>query len=148
MRLLPALLLLAVAADPAPRLGVAPDLKTYPQSTAKETFASVVRAIENKRIEYLVAQLADPAFVDQRVKDNGGKPDELLREAKARLLDDPTALKRLRQLLTEGQWRETGDEASVLVKEQPERKAYFRKRDGRWYFENRYKDPPPTRPEP
>src|SRR5262245_48305379 len=50
------------------RHGVALDLKGFPQGTAKEALASVLKAIDAKRIDYLVAQLADPAFIDARVK--------------------------------------------------------------------------------
>src|SRR5438552_17204398 len=54
--------------EPAARYGIAPDLKTFPQATAKEALASVLKAVEAKRFDYLVAQLADPEFVDDRVK--------------------------------------------------------------------------------
>ena len=46
--------------EPAAHFRVAPDLKTYPQGTAKEALASVLEAIKKKRIDYLLAQLADP----------------------------------------------------------------------------------------
>src|SRR5207249_2823881 len=53
--------------EPSARYHVAPDLKTYPQGTAKEAFASVLEAIKKKRIDYLLAQLAEPDWVDGRV---------------------------------------------------------------------------------
>ena len=73
----------ALADDaPAKRFGVEPDLKTFPQATPKETLASVLKAIEGKRADYIVAHLADPEFVDRRVKETGH--DELLSETTAK----------------------------------------------------------------
>src|SRR5262249_3128563 len=49
------------------RHGIAVDQKTFPQASAKETLSSVLAAIAASRHDYLVAQLADPAWVDERV---------------------------------------------------------------------------------
>ena len=37
------------------RYGIALDLKSYPQATAKEALASVIKAVEDKHLDYLVA---------------------------------------------------------------------------------------------
>ena len=69
--LLLGLLILALpaqAARAAPRYGIDADLKSYPQGTPKEALASVLKAIDGKRFDYLVAQLADPTFIDDRIK--------------------------------------------------------------------------------
>src|SRR5262245_48322911 len=97
MRVVLALVVLTAltAAQPAARYGVEADLKTYPQGMPKEALASVLKAIDAKRIDYLLAHLADPQFVDQRVKENGGRFDALLEETRAKLLDDPGAAKQL-----------------------------------------------------
>jgi hypothetical protein len=132
----------AVAAPettPEKRYGIEADLKTYPQDTPKDTLASVLKAIEGKRIDYLVAQLADPEWVDRRVKDTGGKFDELVREAMARLVEDPGQARQLQRLLKEGEWDLKDDRASVILKDSKERSGYFRKEGGRWFLENRYK---------
>jgi hypothetical protein len=132
----------AVAAPettPEKRYGVEADLKTYPQDTPRDTLASVLKAIEGKRIDYLVAQLADPEWVDRRVKDTGGKFDELVREAMARLVEDPGQARQLQRLLKEGEWDVKDDRASVILKDSKERSGYFRKEGGRWFLENRYK---------
>src|SRR5262245_55933096 len=50
------------------RYGVTRDAKSYPQASAKEALASVLKAIRDRKFDYLVAHLADPAFVDDRVK--------------------------------------------------------------------------------
>ena len=81
MRCLALLLVLAVHLpvglaqdkEPSPtnRYGIALNLRAYPQATPKETLASVLQAIEQKRFDYLMAQLAEPSFVDERVKQAG-----------------------------------------------------------------------------
>jgi hypothetical protein len=126
---------------PAPekRYGIEADLKAYPQDTPKEALGSVVKAVEDKRIDYLVAQLTDPDFVDRRVKDTGGDFDGLVREATARLADDPGPVKRLRRLLEDGDWDVKDERASVHVKDAKDRWCYFRKDGDRWFLENRYK---------
>lgn len=123
---------------PAKRYGIAADLKTYPQAMPKEALASVVKAIEGRHIDYLLAQLADPPWVDRRVEGNGGSFDELVKETAAKLVDDPGALKRLRRALQEGEWQT--DEASAVVRlKEGDMAVFFRKAGGRWYMENRKK---------
>src|SRR5207248_7624420 len=53
---------------PAKRHGVEPDLDGYPQTTPKDALRSMIRAADAGRFDYLVAQLADPDWVDGRVK--------------------------------------------------------------------------------
>src|SRR5689334_11118955 len=78
----------------AARFGIEPDLKSYPQGTAKEALASVLKAVEAKSIDYLVAQLADPDWVDGRLKKTDGNFKTLVKETSAKLLDDPGAAKK------------------------------------------------------
>lgn len=125
--------------QPGKRHGIEADRKTYPQDSPKEALASVLKAIDAKRIDYLLAHLADPKFVDGRVEAYGGKFEELLKETKAKLLDDPGAAKLLRQFLEKGEWKIEDDTASVRLKDVADRWGWFRKMDGRWFFENRKK---------
>ncbi len=126
-------------AAPPKRHGVEADLKAYPQGEPREALASVLKAVENKRVDYLLAHLADPDFVDRRVKDNGGKLDELLKETTAKLLGDPGAAKQLARFLKEGEWQTTETTACVRLKDVPDRSVCLRKIDGRWFMQNRYK---------
>ncbi len=54
--------------EPAPpRYGMPANLDLFPQDTPKAALASVVRAIEKGRTDYLAAHLIDPKFIDTRV---------------------------------------------------------------------------------
>jgi hypothetical protein len=123
----------ALAADgPAKRYGIEADLKTFPQATPEEALASVLKAIEMKRADYIVAQLGDPEFVDRRVKETSY--DELLSETTAKLVSDPGAAKQLRAFLDKGIWSKEDATASVTLKEGTDRMASFRKVGGRWFL--------------
>ncbi|HEX5272956.1 MAG TPA: hypothetical protein VFW33_20810 [Gemmataceae bacterium] len=129
----------ALAADaPAKRFGIDPDLKTFAQATPKDTLASVLKAIEMKRADYIVAQLGDPEFVDRRVKETGY--DELLAETTAKLVTDPGAAKQLRAFLDKGTWDEKADDATVSLPEK-DRTVSFRKAGGRWFLKQPYRKP-------
>src|SRR5947209_5976667 len=39
----------------------------YPQKTPQEALLSIAKAIESRRLDYLLAHLADPRFVDDTV---------------------------------------------------------------------------------
>src|SRR5262245_17436415 len=84
---------------PAARYGVAADLETYPQVSAKQALASVAKALERKRVEYVLAHLAYPEFVDESVQRLGGKFDELVREVGTHLADNPKETKAFVRLL-------------------------------------------------
>ena len=122
------------------RFGIALDLKAYPQGTAKETLASVLKAVEAKRVDYLVAQLADPAFVNDRVKRlYGGRFEEQVEDTRARL--DPFTVKLLARFQKDGDWQEDGSRVTVRLKDQ-ERCLYFKKENGRWFLEHTSKAAP------
>ena len=46
------------------RFGFDADNLTYPQKTPKEAMNSIVKALDRKRVDYLLAQLSDPTYVD------------------------------------------------------------------------------------
>jgi len=120
------------------RYGQAVDLKKYPQETAKGALESFIKSVENKDIDYFVAQLADPEFVDQRVKDLGGRFEDVAKEAKQKLVDDPATLKLLRRLAEDGEWKIDDESATVKLKDEPDKPVHFVKRKERWYVKNRY----------
>jgi hypothetical protein len=128
------------AADPGKgettkRYGIEADLKSYPQGTPRETLASVLKAVENKRIDYLVAQLADPEYVEERVKRTfGGKFEEHVTDTRTKL-DAPT-VKLLERFLKDGDWTGKESPVSVVLKDVKDRAVTFIKVGDRWYMQN------------
>jgi hypothetical protein len=124
------------------RYGITPDPKSYPQSTPKEALGSILKAVENKRVDYLLAHLADPEFVDRRVKENGGKFEDLVEETRRKLVDDPGPAKLFGRFLKEGDWEVEEADATVSLKDVRDRVIHFHKADGRWFMKNEYKPGP------
>jgi hypothetical protein len=123
---------------PARRYGIEADVVAYPQDTPKNALASVLKAIEADKINYLLAQLADPGWVDQRVKQvHAGKFEALVEETAGKLANDGTTIKELRRFLHEGTWEATESAASSQLKDIKNRRVYLRELDGRWFFETR-----------
>lgn len=115
------------------RYGVRPDGKAYPQTTAKEALASALKAIDDKRFDYLTAQLADPTFVDDRVKRvYAGKFDEQVQDTQARL--DPATVKLLRRFAKDGTWTVGKTTAIVGLEAVPERVVRLVKKGELWYL--------------
>jgi hypothetical protein len=135
----PALLLVALLTPADARFGVALDLKTYPQRTPKEALASVLKAAAAGQFDYLAAQLADPVFVDDRVKRlYGGDFKEQVADTRARL--DPRTLKELKRFLAQGKWTTEQTGTIVRLDEVKDRQVKLVKKGARWYLEH------PSRP--
>jgi hypothetical protein len=123
---------------PGVRYGVTADLKSYPQTGPKETLSSVLKAAEAGRFDYVVAQLADPAWVDERIdRLYHGRFEEQFADTRQRL--DSATIKLLRRFLAEGEWTADKDAASVRVKDVSDRGVFFVRRGDRWYLEHRSK---------
>jgi hypothetical protein len=123
---------------PAMRYGLNAHLREFPQATPKESLGSVIHAMEDGRIDYLLAQLSDPAFVDSRVKQvYGGKFEDLVSETRTKLNDNPAAIKELRRFLQDGEWQIAEAKASVQLKDVKSHQVYLRKIEDRWFFENK-----------
>lgn len=123
-------------AAPAARHGVSADLATYAQSSAKEAVASILKAVERKRIDYLLAHLAEPTFVDAKVQELGGKFDELVREVTDHFNNDPKRADEFKRFMKEGTVEEAGTTAKVTLKDAPSRQVTLRQIEGRWYMNN------------
>jgi hypothetical protein len=126
------------APKPAQRHGVDPDIITYPQATPKETLASVLKAIESNKIKYLLAQLSDPQWVDQRVKDvHGGKFAAMVEETAAKLANDRASIKELQRFSMVGTWEIKDATATATLADVPNRRVHMKKIEGRWFLESR-----------
>ncbi len=137
--------------DPlALRFGMNVNYLSYPQKTPEDALRSVVRALEKRRVEYLVAQLADPGLVDARIAEyseaaSGGRAEarifaaleRLVRETEAHFLADPQLLRELRVLARDAEWQTNDDQAVATSKDVPERKVFMRRIGPRWFLENR-----------
>lgn len=127
------------------RFGVALDLETYPQGKPQETLTSLLRAVELNRLDYVVAQLSDPAFIDYRVKTFGGRIVDQVDDTRARL--DPGTVKLLRRFLKDGEWQVADKEAMTLLKDMKDRFLFFQKIGNRWYLLHRSKPARAEKPE-
>src|SRR5262249_13863991 len=124
---------------PAARYGIEGDLERYPQASPKEALSSVLKAIDHRKIDYLLAQLSDPEFVDKRVqKVHGGKFEGLVEETAAKLANDPGEVKKLRRFIDGGRWKTKNNTATATLKDVPEH-VYFRNIGGRWFLENQHR---------
>ena len=132
------------------RFGFDVDEVTYPQKSPAEALKSVVIAFDRKRVDYLLAQVADPAFVDYWIeqykqdfpmgKEEGRRVlafDRLVRETNQYFHNDPLIVKDLRVFAKEAKWAEEGETAIGTVDTIPARKVFLKKIGERWFLENR-----------
>jgi hypothetical protein len=128
------------AKQPVARYGIEADLDNYPQDEPKAALQSVLKTIDMKKIDYLLAQLSDPQWVDNSVqKYYGGKFEDLVKETTVKLASDPMEVQELRRFLHEGTWDANDSEARATLKDIPDRQVSLRKMEGRWYLENQKK---------
>ena len=125
---------------PPSRYGVEPNPRSFPQGSAKQTLASVIEAYENKRIPYVAAYLASPAWVDQRVKEvHHGDFEAFVKEMTTKYADDPKVLEDMKRFLKEGEWEGGETTAAVKLKDVKDRQMFFHKIGKLWYLENKQK---------
>jgi hypothetical protein len=145
---------IAGAAQDASRLdmryGFQSNQAFYSQKTPEDAVLSVVKAVENKRVDYLLAQLAEPQFVDDTMEEyrraipkGGDKAKTILaferfvKETTEYFLEDPSLVRELRQFAKDGQWKAEGDKAVGSLKNLQNRRVFLRKVEERWFLENR-----------
>jgi hypothetical protein len=158
------------------RFGLRYNKDLYSQETPKKTLSALFRAFERDRYDYLVAQLLDPAFVDeqlklsypiyekaareqvvkeglerrgfdpifirQRVRDlaNQANFEYLVRRIRAKLDNDPEALKEMKRLASEGTIDEGADGTTVKHKDVKDHTLFLRKIGERWFVENKIQE--------
>lgn len=86
----------------AVRYGVAVDRERYDQATPRATLRSAILAIENREIEYLLAQLIVPAQVDAKFADDPPALKELAERMNP--ADGQAMIQALSRHLSEGRW--------------------------------------------
>ena len=136
--------------SPGKRYGFDVNVTYYPQKTPRDTLLSIAKAFDNKRVDYLLAQLADPGFVDEAVasyKSTTGQGDDkakvflafdrLVAETMNYLRTDPSLLRDLRHFAADAAWETNDKQAIGTLKSIPGRKVYMRKLADRWFLENK-----------
>lgn len=136
--------------SPPRRFGFDVDETTFPQQNPKDAMTSIATAIERKKVDYLLAHLADPLYVDYWVeqykkdfpqgKDEGKRLlafDRLVKETNNYYQNDPLIAKDLRIFAREAKWEEMDDLAVGTTDKVPARKIYLRKIGDRWFLENK-----------
>jgi hypothetical protein len=151
--------LTGVCAQPAGKgkagapFGIEPNHERYPQKTPQAALGSVVRVLAEKRYDYLLAHLADPAFVKAQLKLYKGQlPASLAEESKNLLAfqrlakatgehfrDDPSKLRELTRFAKDGEWKVDEKVATATLKILPARRVFLKKIGERWYLEDRDK---------
>jgi hypothetical protein len=135
------------------RFGVLYDARKYPQAAPKEALGSVLKAISDNQFAYLLAHLADPAFVDKRVNiaaaQFGGqlKGDQkqalgfehLVKETAENFKNDPTKVADLQRFFKDGEWQEGEREAVARLKGLTARKVFMKKAPQGWVLEDKEK---------
>lgn len=132
------------------RYGIPADTTGYPQKSPLEAMQSVVKAVNNKQIDYLVAQLADPTYVDRMVAEyksgiakgpEGAKTlqafERLVEETAQYFANDPTVVRELRIFAKDAEFDTTGNTSVGSVKTIDGRRVFLKKIDDRWFLENK-----------
>jgi hypothetical protein len=121
----------------------------YPQKSPEVALASVIKTIETKKFDYLMAQLADPVYVDKKVEEYkklfGGKEESrtllaferLSKETEKYFQDDPLLVQDLKRFAKEGEWKTEAAVAVCTMKAVPGRQVFMRKVQNRWFLENK-----------
>src|SRR5262245_21457248 len=133
-----------------PRFGFLMDEELYPQRMPADAMRAVVTAIDRRRVDYLLAHLVDPVYVDYWVNeykkdftlgsDEGRRLlafERLARETNLYCQNDPLIIKDLRVFAREAKWTDEGDTSVGVVESIPARKVFMKKFGERWFLENR-----------
>ena len=148
----------AIAADepkkkaplPVRRFGFDVDEETFSQQSPEKTMQSIARALDRKKVDYLLAHIADPNHVDYWVDrykvdftqgSEEGKRllafERLVTETNLYYANDPLIIRDLRIFVKDAKWAEEGNSAVGTVESIPARKVYLRKIGERWFLENK-----------
>jgi hypothetical protein len=135
---------------PPRRFGFDVDEITFPQQKPEDAMQSIAKAVDRKKIDYLLAHMVDPLHVDYWVdrykesftqgSDEGKRLlafDRLVRERTDYLQNDPLIARDLRIFAREAKWEVTEDLAIGTTEKVPARKVFLRKLGERWFLDNK-----------
>jgi len=153
--------------EPQPRYGVVAETNIYPQESPKQALASLAKAFDRQRVDYVLAHLADPTFTAGKVAQfyrqkfgrvpeddlelSEGERDRRLKTAVALFAAEvsdhmdsfPKQTLRFFRLLKNGAVAEAGTTATVTLADTPEVTLTLKQLEGRWYMVN---DPEAAKP--
>ncbi|MSR33093.1 MAG: hypothetical protein EXR99_16510 [Gemmataceae bacterium] len=128
---------LSQGVKPAARFGVPADATLFPQSNPKELQLSLLKALGEKRIDYLLAHLVDPSYVDERItRVYEGRFEGQFEETRSKL-ENPPLKGEFEKILKEGKMEATAATAVLRLPALPEREIHFAFKGGKWYLLNR-----------
>jgi len=137
--------------EPEKRYGFEISLEGFPQAKPEETLKSVIKAVQENKIDYLLARLADPTFVDKQVAEKAalfqGKEEAkkilgfnmLVKQTEEHFRDDPTLVRELKTILEKGEWSIENDQGVAKFALLPGRAVFVKQIMGRWFLENKQK---------
>src|SRR5205823_14539648 len=118
------------------------DEEKYPQKTPQEGLQSIVKAVASKKLDYLLAHLADPEYVDAKVAKykkliEKGKEEgktllafqRLVNETHDHFLEDPELIQELRRFAKEAEWKTEENVAVASLKNVVGRHVFMKKID-------------------
>lgn len=120
------------------RYGIGRDLNAFPQDSPLTLKSSILKSLEAGRIDYLIAHLTDPKFIDPRIaKSFEGKLENQARETKAKLVGTELG-NQLKLILQGGQLTIKGNEAVIIHPKLGNGLIVrFLKIEKLWYMDNR-----------
>jgi hypothetical protein len=132
------------------RYEIEENLAKYPQISPQQAMQSVSKLIIQGRIDYLLAHLVDPTFVDGKVETymklyKGPEKSvklvafhQLVTEVKSHFVKDPALVEELHRYAKEGVWEVDGakGKANARLPDVTSRRVYFIKDKERWYLQN------------
>ncbi len=132
------------------RFGQDVDLERYPQKTPHDAVQSALKAIYDQRFDYLLAQIAEPSYVDGKVdayrealpgKNEAAKTTQafqkLVKVTTDFYFEDAERIAELRLFGKEAEWKIEGDHATGTHKKIAGRQVFLSRIEGRWFLENR-----------
>lgn len=131
-------LLPAQAVKESGRFGVALDDASFPQNSPENLRKSLLKALDSDKIEYLLAHLADPSFIDKNVREvhegNFAKQVAETREKLIKGLKSP-----LESLLKNGKLNFSEKSASLKDPALKDFTITMKLENNKWYMENNKK---------
>src|SRR5262245_48780932 len=152
-----------------PRFGIAAETEIFTQDSPKQLLASLDKAFNRKRLDYVLAHLLEPGYGDAKlaesyrqkfgrtldddreltIEQRDARAKEALQlfiaEVNSHMASEPKKTLRFFRLLKEGTVEEAGTTAKVSLKDAPTMILTLRQVDGRCYMDNNLEEAAPPK---